>query len=713
MNGDVTYWLMVGGWIFVLIWIPIVIAINRKTHPGALFILFFAEMWERFSYYGMRALLTLYMTKVLFESLSTAAAESQALGIYGGYTAMVYLFPVIGGLIADRVFGFRKAIIWGGALMALGHFALALEGMFFEGSMPLFFASLGLIIVGNGYFKPNISSFLGEFYEKNDPRKDGAFSIFYMGVNIGAFLSTLTCGYVGETISWHYGFGLAGIGMVIGLLVFWIASRRFGEKGQPPALPEGKKSSMGRDLPIYVGSIIAVPIVAFFLNINKLLSSILLIAGLGILIYFLVYGLRSEDKKEGQRLWVVAVLFIFHTIFWALFEQAGGSLTLFTEKNVDRVIMGSEIPSSVFQSLNAFFIMILAPVFSFIWIRLNKANAEPSTPMKFVLGLAQLGLGFAIIVLGASAFSEMGTVPVIFIVLMYLFHTTGELSLSPVGLSMITKLSPAKIVGFVMGAWFLSISLANNMAGEIGKLTTGDTEEVAEQNPEDQAQPEEEKIPTLDELLASAPQSFEKSLADFAGVKGKIQEGLAKFEEDEAPEGLMEQANGGLASLGLLNQKMADLNTLLNQNSQILQSRMDTSQSYMKNYIRSLDEGVTSLGKSVGDLSQGLDGLLSAADNWRGSLASFEKATASLDSLPTANDSMLMIVKTNVAEMENVLADAKQIDSISSLETAGKIYSLNKYNSVYITWGIFVVFGAAIVLLLLVPVLRKWMHGIH
>ncbi len=566
---NTTFWLMIGGWLFALAWIPFVIAINRKTHPRALFILFFAEMWERFSYYGMRALLTLYMTKVLFATLKDG--EVISLGIYGSYTAMVYLFPVIGGLIADRVFGFRKAVIWGGVLMALGHFSLAVMGMGFEDSTPLFFASLALIIVGNGYFKPNISSFLGKFYDKNDPRKDGAFTIFYMGVNFGAFLSTLTCGYVGEQINWHYGFGLAGIGMMIGLIVFWIMSKSFGEKGLPPAPKEGKPSGFQRDLPVYLGSLVAVPVVAFFLELDATLNFLLLAASAAILgqlvlqgltirnlsqgfvqigqyvIYGLVglaailyfgsqFGILPEtmfgqetsalanydivaafaiivvfiflgitqpatdsmsdeaidelpaatgpdgvaastvaspqtipNKAVGERLLVIPVLFIFHALFWALFEQAGGSLTLFTDRNVDRMLLGSEVPASVFQSLNPFFIIVLAPAFSWMWIRLNQANREPSTPMKFVLGLAQLGLGFAIIVAGIQLFaSDEGLVPMIFLVLMYLFHTTGELSLSPIGLSMITKLSPAKIVGYTMGVWFLSISLANKMAGELG-----------------------------------------------------------------------------------------------------------------------------------------------------------------------------------------------------------------------------------------------------
>lgn len=486
---DITLWIMIIGWIFVLIWVPFIIYTNKDTHPKALFVLFFAEMWERFSYYGMRALLVLYMTKVLFMDLAQNIAETQAYGIYGSYTAMVYLFPVIGGLVADQLLGFKKTIIWGGILMALGHFTLALQGFeSLEGNMTFFFAALALIIVGNGFFKPNISSFLGTFYEPNDARKDGAFSIFYMGVNIGAFLSTLTCGYVGQEINWHYGFGLAGIGMTLGLIVFYLFTRKsldFEGKGLPPEeVQRGEKKLIGMkpDVGVYILSLIAVPVCAFMLDLDEVMSIALITISLLIVGYLIYEALTAKDKVAGQRLLVVVVLFFFHAVFWALFEQAGGSLTIFTDKNVDRMIGSTEIPASIFQSLNPLYIMLLAPVFSWLWLKLNKANKEPSTPMKFVLGLAQLALGFAVIVIGAKFFaSGDGLVPIIFLALMYLLHTTGELSLSPIGLSMVTKLSPRKIVGFVMGAWFLSIALANKMAGIIGTLTT--SEEVTDDTP--------------------------------------------------------------------------------------------------------------------------------------------------------------------------------------------------------------------------------------
>ena len=502
--------ILIVAWLFVLVWVPIIIYNNRKLHPRALFILFFAEMWERFSYYGMRTLLILYMVKVLFAEMGSADADSTALGIYGSYTAMVYLFPVIGGIIADKILGFRKAIIFGGILMMAGHFALALEGMYFAGNMQLFFLSLAFIIIGNGFFKPNISSLLGNYYAADDSRKYGAFTIFYMGVNIGALLSTVTCGYIGEQISWHYGFGLAGIGMMLGLIVFWFAGDKYlGKKGINPssmedfpeineqediALLSGPKevrelarqkeaknftkfmdSKLRRNqLLTYIATLIFIPISAQFLKLSDILTWILVIMSLGVLCYLFIMAQREDTVEKRQRLKVVVVLFLFHSMFWALFEQAGGSLTLFTARNIDRVIAGSEVPASIFQFLNAFFIMVLAPVFSIMWIKLRNKGKEPSTPMKFVLGLSQLALGFGVLVIGAKFFSSEGLVPVIFIVLTYLFHTTGELSLSPVGLSMITKLSPKKAVGFVMGAWFLSIALANKMAGLIGELTAVD-----------------------------------------------------------------------------------------------------------------------------------------------------------------------------------------------------------------------------------------------
>ncbi len=477
---DFAFWLMIIATAFVAIWIPVIILSQKKVHPKALFTLFFAELWERFSFYGMRALLILYMTKELFEQMSQPDADARAYGIYGAYGALVYAMPVLGGLAADKVMGFRKAVLFGGGLMALGHFTLGMEGALFQGSLPVFFIALALIIIGNGFFKPNISSFLGTFYEQNDPRKDGAFTIFYMGVNIGAMLAPLWCGYLQVNYGWHYGFGLAGVGMVIGLIVFWKNMSDYEDKGNAPQeyVDQPKAYGVDKNILTVVAALIGIPLCAFLLNANEVMSMVLFVVGATVIGYLLYYAFNTEGKKEGQRLLVVIVLFFFHMIFWALFEQAGGSLMLFADRNVDRSFFGGEIPTAFFASLNPLYIILLAPAFSWIWLKLSNAKMEPSTPMKFFLGLLQIGLGYAVIVLGAKMFGGDGTIPLIFLALMYLLHTTGELSLSPVGLSMVTKLSPPKIVGFVMGAWFLSISFAHEIAAKLGQLTSTPSEDA-------------------------------------------------------------------------------------------------------------------------------------------------------------------------------------------------------------------------------------------
>ena len=478
---DFVLGLIIVGWLFCLIWIPLVIKANWKIHPRALFVCFFAEMWERFSYYGMRALLTLYMVKVVFQQIASGEADVKSLAIYGSYTASIYLGPIIGGIMADKYLGFRKAILLGGILISIGHIVLAAQGIVAETNELFFFIALSFIVVGTGYFKPNISSFLGKFYEKDDSRKDSAYNIFYMGINVGAFLSALTCGYLGEEVGWHWGFGLAGIGMLVGLFVFWKNLKHFGEEGLVPQNKyEDEKLSIGFSLNklIIVLSFIAVPLWAMLFSYDAVfkfgLTGITAVV-LGYLIYL------STKYENGSRLLVVLILFIFHALFWALFEQAGGSLTLITDRFVDRFIGNSEIPASQFQALNAFFIIIFAPAFSWLWMKLNKLKAEPSTPLKFVYALVLLAIGFLIIVLGASSAIASGEKIILWaIVFMYLFHTLGELCLSPVGLSMITKLSPGDIVGFTMGVWFLSYSVGNKMATEIGKLVSiGNLEEGA------------------------------------------------------------------------------------------------------------------------------------------------------------------------------------------------------------------------------------------
>ena len=468
---DFALWSLIVGWAFVLIWVPITIFTQRKVHPRALFVLFFTELWERFSFYGMRALLILYMTKVLFEQIAAGEADARAYGIYGAYNALLYAAPVVGGLLADRALGFRRAILIGGAFMALGQFGLASNAGFVH-SEPLFFLALASLTVGNGFFKPNISSFLGTFYDRNDTRKDAAYTIFYMGINIGAFLAPLTCGYLGERIDWSLGFLAAGIGMCVGLVTFYINMSKYEDKGNPPAfkMPDWNFAGLRRLPLIILCTIICIPLFSFLIQSEGVTDYILFIVGGGCIAYLIYTAITAQDKAEGQRLLVFVFLFFFHMVFWTLFEQAGGSINILTDRFVNR----HGIEASQFQAVNPLYIMLLAPVFSWMWRKLSASKMEPRTPMKFMWGLVQLALGYFIIVLGVRAGIGAGaaasSIPLIFLLGMYLFHTTGELSLSPVGLSVVTKLSTPKVVGFVMGSWFLSIAFAHKVAGKLGQL---------------------------------------------------------------------------------------------------------------------------------------------------------------------------------------------------------------------------------------------------
>jgi POT family proton-dependent oligopeptide transporter len=469
---DFALLLLIGGWIFVGIWIPIVIFSQKKVHPKALFALFATELWERFSFYGMRALLILYLTQDLFAKMEAGEADARAYGVYGAYNALLYAAPIVGGMLADRLIGFRRAITMGGLFMAIGQFILAASSGFDLGEFA-FFLGLGALTVGNGLFKPNISSFLGTFYDRNDKRKDSAFTIFYMGINIGAFLAPITIGYLGQTIHWSLGFLVAGIGMLVGLVLFWYNMRDYGDKGNAPnpaALKSTFFAGISKEYAIILGAIIIVPIFSFLIDNEGITNYILFIVGALCIGYLLYTAFTAEDKAEGQRMIVFIFLFIFHMIFWTLFEQAGGSLNILAERHVN--LHGMQ--ASQLQAVNPLYIILLAPVFSWIWLKLGKMNAEPRTPMKFFFGLVQMALGYFIIVWGIKSIipdANSGTlVPLIFLLGMYLFHTTGELSLSPVGLSVVTKLSLAKVVGFVMGAWFLSIAFAHKIAGELGKM---------------------------------------------------------------------------------------------------------------------------------------------------------------------------------------------------------------------------------------------------
>ena len=450
--------------------------LDKKGHPKALFYLFFAEMWERFSFYGMRALLTLYLIKDYYSHLENN--EEVAYGIYAAYGALVYLTPLIGGYVADKFIGYRKSIIYGGVLMAIGHFFMAFPSDFF------FYGALGLLIMGNGFFKPNISTLVGSLYEEGDVKRDGGFTIFYMGINLGAMIAPLFCGYLGEVYGWHYGFGAAGIGMLAGLIVFWkgINANVLGDKGLQPAEYIGKKvSGISITNLIYILGLVAVPVFAYLIIFDtqsEVLGDVLSIVGAIVLIYvaYIVYDYKviKKDHKSGDRLVAIMILAVFCTIFWACFEQAGSSITVWVDKCVNLVGMNA----SQTNAINPGYIVLLAIPFSWMWTKLGAINRNPNTPIKFALGILQLGLGFLIFASTAHFIGENGKVPFLFVFLGYFLITTGELFLSPIGLSKVTELAPKKIAAFMMGVWFLSSTFAHYISGVIAKLTTSSNEDM-------------------------------------------------------------------------------------------------------------------------------------------------------------------------------------------------------------------------------------------
>ncbi len=615
-------------------------------HPVGLYTLFFAEMWERFSYYGMRALLVFYMIKGFL-----GMSDDRAYGVYGAYTALVYATPFIGGIFADRLLGMRRAVVLGGLLMATGHFLMTIE------HATAFYLALAFLIAGNGFFKPNISTIVGTLYPAGSPRRDGGFTIFYMGINLGAAMSPLLCGYVGETYGWHYGFGLATIGMLVGVAVFvapvrltqllilggalataismlfiqnnfyqlivnafvavslvvagvvaFVALHRGGlpeGAGAPPdtARLRHKFGPLRTDVVAYLGVLLSVPLFAMLVQRNRVAGIMLGVFG-GLALIWLIFEAARRPKIEGQRLGVVLILMFFSMLFWAFFEQAGSSLNNFADRNIDRVleertimpadvgtrirfrvplvttdpdlvelplltqeqlgrtndspemankiaqatrileqnkdpaqrltpegvsalidrlnksgtlvltslsalryaagradagpasqtvewrfatdnvgmgIGGDEIPASLFQAANPIYILVFGVFFTMLWPFLAARGRDPSTPVKFGLGMLQLGLGFAALWYGAQQAGSDGLVSVAWLLVGYLLHTTGELCLSPIGLSMVTLLSPTQIVSTVMGAWFLATAFSNYLAAQIAALTGVGGEEGAPQ----------------------------------------------------------------------------------------------------------------------------------------------------------------------------------------------------------------------------------------
>ncbi len=436
-------------------------------HPRGLFVLFFAEMWERFSFYGMKALLIFYLTKHwLF-------ADTQANVIYAAYGSLVYITPVLGGYLADRWLGQRKAVLFGAVLLTIGHCLMAVEG---DGgsdgfAINIFWAALSFIIVGSGFLKANISVIVGQLYPLTDVRRDGAYTIFYMGVNIGAFLGVLTAGWLGETYGWAYGFGAAGLGMLLGLIVFIWGKPELQGQGEPPEPAALKRRVAGVPLEtlIYLGALGAIAVCWFLIQATGVIQTLLLMAGAGLLLYVLWVSSKLE-REPRERMYAILFLIGLQPVFWALFEQAGGSMSLFTDRYVDR----GGVPASLFQSINPFYIIVLAPLFAIGWTWLGRRNLEPSAPAKFGLALVQQGLAFLVLVAGASAIGIEVATPVIFVFLFYLLSTTGELCISPVGLSAMNRLAPRHLASLIMGAWFFATAGGQFLAGVIGAATGGE-----------------------------------------------------------------------------------------------------------------------------------------------------------------------------------------------------------------------------------------------
>lgn len=456
---------------------------NDSKQPTGLYVLFGAEAWERFSYYGMRAILVLFLVNQL------EFKREDALALYGVYTGLVYLTPLLGGYLADRFLGARKAVVIGGCTMALGELLLAFPAMLYP--------ALALLILGNGFFKPNISTIVGGLYREGDPRRDGGFTIFYMGINLGAFFSPLVCGTLGEMFGWKYGFIAAGVGMIIGQIIFNLGDKHYGTAGYPPDMhnpPAGThlRPKDWRDIGLCILGIIGLVAVsvAIWKAVDTLASPLPLAVGIAILITVIIGFMNrgngehtpsaeelSGEKmvmgfaiSEWQRIAVIVILAFFVTFFWMGFEQAGGTMTLFADTQTDRHLGSFEIPASWFQSINPFVIVAFAPLFSMLWFKWDNSKYAISTPLKMAIGMIVLGLGFIVMTIGASLATGGNKIGPQWLISVYFLHTMGELCLSPVGLSMVTKLAPQRLMAIMMGFWFLSSAVANYTAGILEAL---------------------------------------------------------------------------------------------------------------------------------------------------------------------------------------------------------------------------------------------------
>lgn len=460
---------------------------SQSGHPRGLYLLFTTEMWERFSYYGMRAILMLFMTKALLFDSGLAS------GIYGNFTGLVYLTPLIGGYISDRYWGNRRSILVGGIIMAIGQFLLfgSASTLGTGISTILFIAGLTTLIIGNGFFKPNISTMVNQLYPAGDKRVDSAFSIFYMGINLGAFFSPLICGSLAEKIDFRWGFFAAGVGMVVSIITFELLKNKLlvSTDGKPIG---GKpdKAVIADNKNHQSDSLDNSKIVKADLGLTRILFWLAIYAGLWALFLFVVQfsylstfifatsiasaGFVITDptlsKVDRDRISVIYIIAFFVIFFWSAFEQAGASLTLFADQQTDRTMFGWEMPASWFQSANPLFIIVFAPLFAIVWIFLGKRNMEPPSPIKQSIGLFLLAVGYLIIAFGVKGVSPGEKTSMLWLASMYLVHTFGELCLSPIGLSMVARLAPIRLASLLMGIWFMSNAMANDFAGVLSKL---------------------------------------------------------------------------------------------------------------------------------------------------------------------------------------------------------------------------------------------------
>jgi proton-dependent oligopeptide transporter, POT family len=443
-------------------------------HPRGLSTLFFTEMWERFSYYGMRALLILFMTAAPAAGglgFDTATAGA----IYGLYTSMVYLTTLPGGWVADRLIGAQRAVLYGGVLIAAGHFSMAIP------SLAMFYLGLTLIVVGTGLLKGNVSVIVGRLYSAEDSRRDAGYSIFYMGINTGAFVAPLVCGYLGQRVDWHAGFAAAGIGMTIGLIQYMFGRKYLGTAGLQPAdagspAASARQRSQAMFWTVLTGAALIVFGLGAYMGVIPVTATQVADAAgyllLGLIVAFIGWMFFSTGwtKAERKRMYVIVILFLAAALFWSEFEQAGTTLNLFADRNSNNTVLGYEFPSSWYQALNSLFIITLAPLFAWLWISLGRRGKEPTSGTKFGVGLVLVGAGFGVLV-GGAVLAEQGIkVSPMWLVLTYFLHTCGELALSPVGMSAMTKLAPVRIGGLIMGFWFLALSAGNYVGGRLASL---------------------------------------------------------------------------------------------------------------------------------------------------------------------------------------------------------------------------------------------------